>query len=317
MTSIIRGKVKKPLAMVAFGVPGVGKSTFAAGSPNPVFVGPEENDELDVARFPIVKKYDQMIGYLDELIKGVHKKGNFKTIVIDSIDALQKLIEKEILATEPGKTMATARKGYGKAFGEVGVKLWAIREKLETLRDQTDYNIIVLGHAIKKKFDDPVLMTNYDVWEMCLHKTDKVDFNSFFTEWASTVLFMNWKNYKSEDEKHAFSIGKREILTEFRPSHLAKNRFNLPYSIEMDAQNPLNTFSILSAHIENFYQSGQTAQFDPLPQLVQEVKALLARVKSEEFKTQHGPTIEAAIERPVKEQLEVFKGRLNEIVQNQ
>lgn len=316
MTQIIRGRKRKPLAIVAYGVPGVGKSTFAAGAPNPIFLGPEENDELDVARFPIVKKYDQLIGYFDELIRGDHKKEKFETVVLDSIDAVEKLIHKEICDREPGKTMATACKGFGKAYIEAGQKLWKIREKLEVLRDQGHYNIIVLGHAVKTKFEDPVIASSYDVWEMALHKTKAQDFNAFFTEWASTVLFMNWKNYKSEDEKFAFSLGRREIMTEFRPSYVAKNRFNLPHQIEMDSQNPLNTFKILEGYINEFFNSGATASYDPIPELVQEVKGLLAKTK-DEFKQQHGPAIEQAIQNPVKEQLEVYKGRLNEIVQNQ
>ena len=116
---------------------------------------------------------------------------------------------------------------------------------MDDLREIKEMDIIVLGHSNVSNFTDPMLNIEYDQYEMCLAKTKRHDYNSIFMDWANMVLFLNWKNYKTQDGPGAVSIGKREILTEFRPSHYAKNRYNLPYSIEMDQQNPLNTYKIL------------------------------------------------------------------------
>jgi hypothetical protein len=318
MTQLIRGKKRKPLAMVIYGVPGVGKSSLAAGAPNPIFLGPEENDELSVLRFPKTTTYAQVMSYLDELIAGKHKSENIQTVVLDSIDAVERLITKEICDSEPGKTMETARKGYGKAWSESAAKLWALKEKLVTLRDQGQYNIIVIGHSIKNKFSDPLLATEYDTFEMCLHKGKKMDCNSFFIDWASTVLFCNWKNYKSEDGNYAVSLGKREILTEYRPSHIAKNRFNFPYSIDMlDKPNELKTFGIIMNYIDQFYNSGASAntQQNELAMLIHKVKELMTEIKDEKLL----PTIEAAVNSSINnfKELTVIHDRLREIVSNQ
>lgn len=318
MTTIIRGRKRKPLAMVVYGIPGVGKTDFAGGAPNPIFIGPEENDEKTYARFPIVKTFAQQIGYMDELIKGVHKKEGFETVVIDSIDAIEKLICKEIVASEPGKNMSTARKGYGKAWDEVGQKLWQLREKLEVLRDTTNYNIIVLAHSIKNKFSDPLLETEYDTYEMSLHKGKKTDFNSYFTEWASTVFFINSISYKSDDGQFARSLGRRQLFTECRPSHVAKNRFNLPYQIELDPIYPENNnFKKILAMIDSFYNGGGVANTaaNDLAMLLHEVKTLANTVNDDTMR----PAVLSAITNSQNNynELAVIKNRLLELTQNQ
>ena len=254
MTKITRGRKANAIGTVIYGTPGVGKSTLAAGAPSPIFIGPEENAEMDVARFPIVKSYGQLIGYLKELEQGKHKNENFKTVVLDSISGMEKIIHDEIASRESGKTIATVMKGYGRGHEEAARQLWGIREALEQIRAKMNYNIIVIGHSVKTLFNDPVLQTEYDVYEMSLHKSKRRDCNSFFTEWASMVLFLNWVTHKTSDDKYVVGQGKREILTEYRPSHTAKNRFGLPYSINIDQG---KGWELIQSHLNDFYASGK------------------------------------------------------------
>ena len=156
MTEIIRGKKKGGMVTVLYGTPGVGKSTLAAGAQNALFIGPEENAEMDIARLPAIKTYAALMQYLAELAQGKYKKENFQTLVLDSISGMERIIHGEICANEPGKSMATALKGYGKAFDEAARRLWTIRQALELVREKTLMNIIVIGHSVKTKFIDPM-----------------------------------------------------------------------------------------------------------------------------------------------------------------
>lgn len=326
MLDLIEGTQQEPNITVAYGVPGVGKSTFASGSENPIFVGPERNGSLNVSKLKRSQSHDQLAQQLKDIAAGKYDSKNFRTVVLDSIDMHEKVIHDDIVKKEPGSTMATAMKGFGKAYNFAGTKLYEVKELLDNIRNKKEMNVIVLGHSIVTKFSDPILAVEYDVYEMCLHKTKRVDYNSVFTDWADMVLFLNWKTYKTEDGNHAVSIGKREILTEYRPSHLAKNRFNLPYSIEMldDAQALRNgqrpqTWGVVQSYIDQFYQTGQTANTfqNDLNIVVHECKNLMAQVTDANIK----PQIEQAINAEVMSQnlnnLLVIKQRLNDIVSNQ
>ena len=286
MTQLVKGVVKRALVMVLYGMPGVGKSRFASGAPHPVFIGPEDNDQLDCLKFPIVESYNQLINYFDEILSGKHKGENFKTVVLDSISGMEKIIHREICQTA-GQSMAHACGGYGKAYSKAEVDLWEIREHLYKLY-KAGFNIIIICHAIKTPFTDPILQTAYDVREMSLHKSKTgADCNSFFTEWASAVLFMRWETYKSENEQFAGGSGRREILTDFRPSHLAKNRFNLPYKIPIEEEamgSPSTNWQTLRNHIIKFYKAGEKAK-EPetdFEAICHNAKGKLAMVKSSE-----------------------------------
>ena len=53
LDAITRGKIEKPLRLLVIGVDGVGKSTFAAAAPSPIFLDAEDgSNNLDVARLP-------------------------------------------------------------------------------------------------------------------------------------------------------------------------------------------------------------------------------------------------------------------------
>ncbi|MCK4500074.1 AAA family ATPase [Candidatus Babeliales bacterium] len=324
MSDLMKGVQQEPNVIIGYGVPGVGKSTFAAGSKNPLFIGPERNGSLNVSKLKRSMSHDQLCQQMRDIEKGKYDKENFRTIVLDSIDMHEKVIHKDITNREPGTTMATAMKGYGKAYTFAGSKLYEIKQLLDNIRSKKEMDLIVLGHSIVTPFTDPMLATSYEIYEMCLHKSKRVDYNSIFTDWADMVLFFNWKAFKTEDGNHAVSIGKREILTEFRPSHLAKNRFNLPYSIEMD-QNPLNTFNILQGHIDAFYSSGAQANtiLNDFNILVHECKSLMSELNDESIK----PQIEQAVNsectnattnpQQTLSNLLTIRDRIKEIVSNQ
>lgn len=318
MTNLIMGREREPVVAFVYGVPGVGKSTFAAGAPNPIFVGPERNKEINALKFPQNQTHAQLMDYLREIEKGKQDKHNIRSVVLDAITTEEKVINQEIVKSEPGKTMETARKGYGKAWAESLTKLYEIREQLQTIADKKEMNIIVLAHSIKAEFSDPLLMTSYDTYKPALHVGKKFDHNSVFIDWASSVLFLTWKAYATEDRQYATAIGKREIKTEYRPSHIAKNRYNLPETIEMDMANPLNTFGIFMSHVERFYASGElpNTQANDLAILQHKTKELFSKVSDS---NQSRQAIESALDSEWQNfiNLKVIHDRLKEIVDNQ
>jgi len=317
MSRLIKGRVRDPFNLFVYGPPGQGKTSFLYGAPKLLCIGPEENGELDALKLKC-STIEEFMGDLKDIRDGKYDKEGFETLAVDSIDMVQGLEFARITNSEPGKSMETARKGYGKAYSEARLAMVKIRDHLKYIRDVKRKNIVVLGHARKIKFNDPILALEYDIWEPTLHKGKADDWNQIFIEWASAVFFINSKSFKErgDDAKYAFSLGKRELLTEFRPSQYAKNRWNLPYSIELDT-NVYQNWSKVMNMVDKFYSSGaiHNNKAQELAAVVHNVKELLVQLKDENTK----PIVEKTFleNQNSFEMLTAIRDRLREIIANQ
>lgn len=78
-----------PPLMCIFGVPGIGKSTFAAGAPNPIFVTTENGvDNLDVARFP---KATTLAAFMNNMRMVANEEHDHGAVVIDTLGGMLEL----------------------------------------------------------------------------------------------------------------------------------------------------------------------------------------------------------------------------------
>src|SRR5271157_1459854 len=96
LSSITNETVIRPPRIVLLGVEKIGKSTFASGSENPIFIpirGEEGIDALSIAKFPTCNSYQDVKECLYELYKSPH---HYSTIVLDSASALEPLVWKDV-----------------------------------------------------------------------------------------------------------------------------------------------------------------------------------------------------------------------------
>ena len=243
------------MALLVYGVHGIGKTSAAATFPSPIFVGSEENDEIEAARFPRIESWNQLSEQLKALLNENH---DFKTVIIDSIDMLQQVAETEILKQAPGKTMATAFGGYGKAYEKMYGMFLQLRDDLLKPLRAKGLNIVLLCHADKSKHEDPMTATSWDNYKPSLHK--KVA--PIFQDWVSAILFANYKTYRTENDEgkvYAEGLGERVIYSEERPSHIAKNRFKLPYELKLKEG---EFYDLISSHVKKFYESSKGGSVD-------------------------------------------------------
>lgn len=300
----IKGRIKKPIAMLLYTEAGVGKSTFGTEADDPIFLGSEENDELDVNRLPKIKTWKEFLDQLDWV-----KTCSHKTLVIDTMDELEIIGEKLILSTEKGKTMATARGAYGKAYDELYTMMLDVRERLVYLRDEKGMNIIILCHEEKTKHEDPITLTSYDTYSTALHKKIK----PIFHDWVSIIAFAKHRFLKVENSSGKDTVigdGERVIFFEDRPSHTAKNRFNLPE--EMDFTQG-ETWKMIKEYHDEFFKSSDKPKTTPKTKeeapkvdvvknvesneldhdLISEINETIGKIKNHEIK----PKIEVSLAR--------------------
>jgi hypothetical protein len=255
LKTVTVGKKAKPPLLMFHAMHGLGKTNLALESNNPIYIGSEENDEIEAARLPKVETWAQLKDQLKAIRDDEH---DFKTLVIDTMDALEQVAQKEILAgKDAGKTMAQALGGYGKAYEKMADMFLEIRDDfLVPIREKRAMVIVILCHSEKVKNEDPITVTSYDHYQTALHKKVK----PIFEDWVSGIFFITHRVVRAENsagKEYAEGDGNRVIYTEERPSHIAKNRFDLDYEIEYEKK---GTWKVIMDAIAKHYKTGKVSK---------------------------------------------------------
>ena len=219
--------IKAPRVMI-YGPHGLGKTTFGAGAPAPIFILTEDGlGRLEVDHFPLAASYDDVVGAISTLYSDDH---TFGTVVIDSLDWLDNLIWQDINAKHDAKDLA-----YGKG-AVIAADYWrAILEGLSALRDEKGMAIVLIAHAEIKRFDSPEVEP-FERYQPKLQARS----SALVQEWCDAVLFCNYKTIvKKEDVgfnrevNRGITTGERLLHANEKPAYLAKNRYSLPDSLPL------------------------------------------------------------------------------------
>lgn len=209
--------------VLLYGTHGIGKSTFGAMAPSPVFIQTEDGlrNISGVKAFPLAKNLSDVMQQIHELNTREH---NFRTLVLDSVDWTERLIQ-QFVCQEGGKS-SIAEFGFGKGYDLVASLFADMLQGLAELNTNRYMLIILLAHCQVERFENPQTEA-YDRYAPKVHKK----INGTLQEWCDEVLFANYKVYTKTEEggfgkerKLGIGSGDRVIYTTERPSHLAKNR---------------------------------------------------------------------------------------------
>ena len=88
---------------LVYGTAGIGKSTFATCAPAPIVVQTEDGlGEIDCHKFPVAQSFDEFLQSLGALYSEDHA---YRTVVIDSLDWLERLIWDAVCKRESATTI--------------------------------------------------------------------------------------------------------------------------------------------------------------------------------------------------------------------
>jgi len=247
----VSGIQRRPMKIALTGVEGVGKTTFAANAPKPIFMDLEQgSSNLDVTRFPALATFDDVIGGIGWLYSNEHE---FETLVVDSMSVVQRLVFEAVAQREGAQSIEAIP--YGKGFGMAAEEIESFIRGLDALVAK-GMNVIVICHTVVSRFDDPA-GDSFDTYDIALHKR----IAPMVKQWADTVLFAD--HDKTTVEKGdgfnkrtvAKSYGERVMHTQHRASHSAKNRYNLPERMPLD-------WGAFEKAVEAFYNSANKGTKD-------------------------------------------------------
>ena len=225
---IRRGKTVKAQRACIYGVEGLGKTTLAANFPSPVFIDTEQgSDHLDVARLEITRDWTGIKQAVEALTTN---PGEFKTLVIDSIDWAEKFLIEDVCRRSHKASIEEF--GYGKGYTYLAEEFAGFLRSLDTLRDR-GMHIVLLGHCSIRKFEQPEAAGAYDRYELKLSK----QVAPLVREWVDALFFANYFTRVAESDsgkKRGVGGKERVLYTSHCAAWDAKNRHGLDEKLPFD-----------------------------------------------------------------------------------
>lgn len=197
------GKSKAfPAKVVIFGVPKIGKSRFASNAEGAFFIDAEGGlDYLDKETLstPTLKNFDDVVGWLNHLLKKETDTSNIKTVIIDSFDWVEKYAQEKITKAYNAASIYDPRVkdfAYHKGVLMAAEEAWRVITLLNLLWDQKQIRAIILCHSTVREMDLPG-KDNYSKHVLKLSKHLGAKLN----EWADLILFADYDFHVDKDGK--------------------------------------------------------------------------------------------------------------------
>ncbi len=227
---ISKGVIAGAVKVLVYGVAGVGKTTFAAQFPKPLFIDLDRGSEkLDVERVDGLKEWPEVVATLTEIALTLSRGEEFpyQTIVIDTADKAAEMCTRYICNRDGKKNIEDY--GYGKGYGFLAAAFSADMLAWTQAIVDAGVNVVIVGHAMQRQAVNPDTAEAYDHWELKLPGKNANSIGALVKEWADMVLFAyQTTDVVNKDGKKVARNLRRMMRTQTSPFADAKSRFDLP-----------------------------------------------------------------------------------------
>lgn len=231
----------RPVLATICGDSGLGKTTTAVTFPNPIVIRAEDGLQAVPAKirpdaFPLIHKVDDLWEQVTALIKEDH---NYKTLVIDSVTALERLFIQYVIDSDPKNpaTINQAMGGYGSGMAAVATLHQRLRKACGILNERKNMNIIFVAHADTETIELP----DQDAYQRYSLRLGKKSVACYVDD-VDVVGFLKLETFTKGDgdKKKAISTGDRLMVTYATASNVSKNRYGITEDIPVViGKNPL------------------------------------------------------------------------------
>ncbi len=220
---------------IVYGPPGVGKTTFGAGTHKPIIIDCENGAaHMQCDRTPYLADWDAILPWLEALANDEHSYG---TVVIDSVDWLLRRLEERVAgvngdARNMDKTMNRSHGGYGN--GKQVLRNYVYQYLLPTLDAIVNrgISVVLLAHASRRS------ITTIDgiVMEKSAPEIHP-DLMNTMVEWSDFVGAARMDG------------DSRELVLNETGQLLAKNRYGIAAVLSLDWNCLMNAMSNHKPHV--------------------------------------------------------------------
>lgn len=230
----------RPVIATITGDSGMGKTTLAATFPKPIVIRAEDglqsiNPDMRPDAFPLLHTVDQLWEQLTALISEEH---DYKTLIIDSVTALERLFVQHVIDSDPKKprSINQALGGYGAGLGAVAALHQRVRKAAGLLNERRAMHVVFIAHADTETIELPD-QDPYTRYSLRLGKKSVAP----YVDDSDIVGFLKLQTYTMGDgeRKKAISDGTRVLVCHASASNVSKNRFGITETLPvMEGQNP-------------------------------------------------------------------------------
>lgn len=263
LSSLKRVKSTLPPRLIIYGPEKIGKTTLASEFPNPVFIQTEDGETADeITTFGKLTSFDDVYEAMGSLYTEDH---DYRTVVIDSLSALQPLIWQKLISdrpsTEKGKPVKQIEDyGYGKGY-VMALDYWRMLvEGVDALRRDRNMAVILIGHSRVANITPP---------ESDSFNRYTVDINDKASDLIARemdgILFLKCPIQIKEDDvgfnktrKRATGSGSVVLIhtDKGNPAHSAGTRYDMPPTLRYDKGEGYN---VLAPYFPG-YQAPESAE---------------------------------------------------------
>lgn len=234
-----------PQIITICGDAGLGKSSLAATFPKPIFVRCEDGvarvpQAFRPAALPPIRSEDQLWEQLKAL---VHEEHDYKTAVIDTVSAADRMFVQSILKQDgKAKSLNQALGGYGAGFSALAARHQQVRNAAEMMRMKRGMNVVFLAHTEVGTMRLPDMD---DFSRYSLRMTHDKSLPPYLDD-VDAVGFLRQRivlRGDDGDRKKAVSDDTRELVMHVTASNVSKNAYGITEPIEVKlGENPLAEF---------------------------------------------------------------------------
>lgn len=236
----------RPVMATICGDSGLGKTTLAASFPKPIIIRAEDGlqaipTEERPDAFPVLQDVQMLWDQLTGLLREEH---DYKTLVIDSASALERMfiqyiIDNDVRAdgTKP-KSINQALGGYGAGLNALAAMHQRVRKAAGFLNERKNMHVVFTAHADTEMIELPD-QDPYTRYSLRLSKrsvapyVDDVDLVGFLK--LETLI-----RGKDGERKKAISDGTRLLVTYATAANISKNRYGITEDLTVEkGANPL------------------------------------------------------------------------------
>lgn len=216
---ISRGRVPGPVRLVVYGPAGVGKSTFAAGAPAPLFFDFEgRTAHLDIARVR-PQSWDETLQLMAEAVAGT----DFKTLVFDTLDHMELLIHAAVCKRNGWANIEDP--GFGKGYVPALHEWGRFLNACDVLQSK-GFNVVLLAHHMLSTFKNAA-GDDYNVFALKLKGGAKTNASDLVREKVDLVGFAHFEDFakkasKNDPKAKAITTGDRVLTFKHHPAYETK-----------------------------------------------------------------------------------------------